>query len=411
MVPMLGLWVGVGCAPSVIADYEAARDAALLDAGPAPSGWRPDAVLVISGKEAETLASAVVASRSGEEWQQSILGIPTTLTPELTLQSLTSVPSRTCAECFSIDAKLGGRVRYDVFGLASAMAVNVHAVFDLAFTVTRQGDSFVLAAKPGEVRRVDVTVGQRQARIGDALGGAIEDWARTEVLGTEPTELGRLGDAQVPLRAARVVARGDDIRVEMLTTAPGSHPVAGSEADVEAGVRVWIDQGALGALARAASFRAGPQGHDIVVEPTTLALTDDRFDLGLRLWKTSGRGWWRDYAVSGTVAVAGRHKAVKLIPDGVTEGERSPRAGLADPLAALAEGIIVATIEDAVQTTLPVRQQQTLGGLDAKFAVVGVRGAANALVIDGDITLTPANREDGARSSPGRRGSGSRPVR
>ena len=411
MLGLLAWGFGVACAPSVVADYEAARSAALADAGPAPRDWKPDAVLVISGKETEELAGAVVAARSGASWQRSILGIPTTITPDLALQSLSCKPSKACAECFAIDAKLGGRVRYDVLGLGSAVEVNVHAVFDLAFVVTRQGTAFVLAAQPGEIRRVDVTLGQRQARLGDALGGAIEDWARSEVLGAEPTEIGRLGGDGVPLRAARVVARGDDVRVELLTTAAGDHAVAGSEADVDAGVRVWVDQGSLGALARAASFRAGPLSHDIVVEPTALAVTGDRFDLGLRLWKTTGRGWWRDYAVAGTVGVAGRQKAIQLTPDGVVEGPRSPRAGFADPLAALGEGIIVATIEDAIQTTLPVRQQQTIAGLDAKFEVTAVRGASNAVVVDGNITLSPANRGAGPAPSPGRRGSGSRPVR
>lgn len=405
------LSLGLACAPSVIQDYERARAGALADPGPASGAWRPDAVLVISGAEAEELAGAVIAARSGEPWQRAILGIPTTVTPELALESLTSSPSKTCPECFAVDAKLAGRVRYEVFGLGGGTPVSVHAKFDLRFTVTRDGPTFVLAAEPGEVRRVDVTVGQRQARMGDSLDRAIEDWARAEVLGSGPTEIGRLGGEGVPLRAARVSAHGDDIRVEMLTTAVGGRTVTAIDDDVDRGVRAWVDLEAVRALASAASFRAGPQTHDIVVEPTALTVAADRFDLGLRLWKASGRGWWRDYAVSGTVSVAGRAKLLSLTPDAVVEGAKSPRAGLADPLAALGEGLIVSTIEDAVQTTLPVRQKQTVGGLDAKFIVTGVRGADGALVVDGDLSLSKAEGSGNAESSPGRRGGGSRPAR
>lgn len=411
---MIGVFVvasWLGCAPSVIGDYERARDAALVDPGPPPAGWQPDAVLAISGAEAEELAGAVIEARSGEPWERRVLGVTTTLTPALTLDELKARPSKACEDCVAIDARLSGKVRYEVLGLGGAIPVRVDAAFDLRFAVDKDADSFVLTATPGKIRRLEVALGDRPARLSEGLTTAIEDGIREQVLGAGATEVGRFGDATTPLRAARVRAHGDDLHVDLLTTAPSPRPVSGADVDVATGIRAWVDQGSLAALARAASFRAGPRAHDVVVEPTALAVDGDAFDLGLRLWKTSGRGWWRDYRVTGTIAVAGRSKALKLSPTAVVEGEKSKGAGLADPLAALAEGLIVSTIEDVVQTTLPVGQRERVGKLGATLTVTGVRGASGALIVDGDLALSKPGTRGDVEKPPARPRAGSRTGR
>ena len=59
-LPLL-LALCTACAPSVIPMYEAARDEALADPGPAPENWSPDAVLVLSAPLVDEALEGILA--------------------------------------------------------------------------------------------------------------------------------------------------------------------------------------------------------------------------------------------------------------------------------------------------------------------------------------------------------------
>jgi hypothetical protein len=152
-----------------------------------------------------------------------------------------------------------------------------------------------------------------------------------------------------------------------------------------------VSQDSLLDLARAAAFRYGAVSHDIVVEPTALSITGDAFDLGLRLWKPVGKGWWRDYTVHGTVKKAAR--GVKLSPETVVEGEKSRGAALADPLSALAEGYILKVLEDSVATSLPDRRSTEVDALKNDVRIQSVAGRQGDLVVSGTMSITASKAE------------------
>jgi hypothetical protein len=81
-------------------------------------------------------------------------------------------------------------------------------------------------------------------------------------------------------------------------------------------------------------------------------------------------------------------RGIKLVPKDVVEGEKSKGATLVDPLAALGEGYILKTIEEAIATTIPGRQTSKAGGLKTDVKVKSLEGRAGVLVVDGTITVT-----------------------
>ena len=133
---------------------------------------------------------------------------------------------------------------------------------------------------------------------------------------------------------------------------------------------------------------AEPLDFDIVPEPTHLTIEGDTFELGLRLWRVSGRGWWRDYTISGTVEAG--TKRVLLAPVSVTKDAASPGAALVDPLAFLGQGVILRTIESALNTSMPASRADRFIGLDAALSVSKVQGEHGAVIVDGTLALTPA---------------------
>jgi len=104
--------------------------------------------------------------------------------------------------------------------------------------------------------------------------------------------------------------------LELLTDTPDPQAVREPDQVPGNGWRLDLATDSLLDLARIASFRAEPLPRQIVAEPTSLYVDGRSFTLGLRLWRVKGRGWWRDYSVTGTLAVTGDDR-IALTPERV----------------------------------------------------------------------------------------------
>ena len=125
--------------------------------------------------------------------------------------------------------------------------------------------------------------------------------------------------------------------------------------------------------------------------------SDPQPELGLRLWRTSGKGWWRDYTVSGPVTLT--KSRIKLKAEDVREDGKSKGAVLADPLAALGEGIILRAIENSVAAAIPTSQAATSRGIKTTVTVTDLSGAT-----DGVLTLRGTLTAGEAKGSAAGRG-------
>ncbi len=393
-----------GCPSPIHSQYEAAREAALADPGPAPPEWQPDAMLHLSPPLVDAVLTAVLEEhgRIDEEVRLRIPIGAATLQPDLEVDRLSLGSSRRCASCLAVDTRLSGQLGWRVAGSDGTLPLTIDAEFDVELAAASDGDEWAVTLRPQDVRRLDVRSRRSSAVLQPLLDGAFQEWVRERLLqGIEPIPVARVGAEGLPLRAVSLAPAEEGIAVSMLTTSPEPTPLPRRRAaQVSSGWRLDIAQDALLALARRAAFEHGPVARGVVVDPTALEITPERFTLGMRLWRPEGRGWWRDYTIVGEVAM--RPDRIELKATDVQAEGQSPGAAVADPLAALAEGHILRALEDAIAASLPSAQRQTGHGFTTEVRARALDGSRGVLSIQGDLSVTKAAKPD-RRQRPRRR--------
>ncbi len=374
-----------GCSSTVLRDFQAAKSAALAAPAPAPTHWKPDVVVQIAAPTVAEALSPVVEEQLSKKTKlkYDVLGMPATANAALKVKELDLSASPRCEQCLAIDTTLKGKVEWSFAGEEGSLPASIQIGFDAQFTATQEGGVWSLEIAPKDVRKAKVEVGG--SKVAAPLEGELATWVRDRLSDIEPFSLGNLGGADLPLRAARVQAEGKDVQIHLLTASPTPGEVAPPKVTLKEGYRVWFSDASLVGLAKAKAFAQGPVGYDVVPEPTSIELQEESFSLGLRLWRPVGAGWWRDYTVKG--ALDPENKGIKLHPTEVIEGPKSKGAVLADPLAAIGEGYILKTLEQALSTTLPAKQGTKVGDIRLAAKFEHFQTANGVIQIDGSLVV------------------------
>jgi len=289
-----------------------------------------------------------------------------------------------CDSCLGVTSRLKGTLGIDTAVSRTRVPMTVDATFDAEVTVDQVGDSWVVQLQPRELRDLDVKL----SRLG--LGYArplVRKWIDKNLLAdVPPQEITTPDGDELPVRAVRVVPNEDAVQVHVLTAIARGRAVPIVHA-IPVGWRLDISTETLAGLAATQAYRMGPLDHNVVPVPTSLALEDDRFTLGLRLWRLSGRGWWRDYEVTGTVGVA--RSKLELEPTEAKRVRASAGAAIADPLATLGQGVILDTIESALKTTLPAIHHEDIDELRTRVALNSLTGAQGVVIAEGRLHVGP----------------------
>ncbi len=382
------------CAPSIHAAFDEAKREALAAPRAAPEGWQPDAVIRLAEPLLDEALTAVLETEANLSDTVS-LG-PIALKPKLALERIDLSAAKKCSECLSVHVALGGTVRVTSPLGTTRVPIAGTADFDVALEAVRSGEVWQVNIDPRSVRKVHLEAGDVATGIGD-LAGPLQDWVDRSLVAEVPTiTIADLGSVHLPLRAVAAVPAGGGVELRMLTDA-GVDAAVGTDGDLPSeGWTLELAPPSLVALARRAAFEAEPLDYDIVVEPTTLEVAGEDFTLGLRIWRLKGRGWWRDYAISGQVLRKGQR--VRLKPADVKEEGASKGAALIDPIAYLGRGVILKTIEEAVNTSLPSTRSDTVGRLAAEVRVTSIEGKLGSLALHGSLELSQApNADPGTR--------------
>lgn len=381
VVPLLAL---ASCAKGVVDEFEARRAAALAPITEVPAIWSPDAALTLREGLVREAIEAGLARSGALDRKIEIAGSRTFVHPKLEVRALRLAPAPRCDTCLRVDADLDGELGWQIANSTGAAPLKASLTFDVEAGASRDGDALVVALRPRDVSRADLEVGGRTYQTVQKIAeGALNRWIRDEALAqVPPIALTRIPAAELPLRAARARPAQGGVVVELLSQAPGTVAVTPAPLADGEDWSLALDPAVLVHAARVASFEHGPVSHGVVVEPTALRLGDADFVLGMRLWRTTGRGWWRDLSVTGTVERTKRGFALRATE--AVEVGRSKGARIVDPLAALAEGAILKAVERAVSTTLPGGTTQTIG--DVPVAIVVARSASTPRTVGGVTT-------------------------
>lgn len=302
--------VSLACGGGEIAAlYEARRAEVLEDPGPAPEGWVPDGVLHFSPPLVDDMISAGLAQYGTLEGTQDIagpLGTRGQAEYRLRVRGVELEQSDRCDRCIAVRVSVGGDVDYDVGPFRGNTPFEVTASVDLRVDTVAQDDwAWTVTFVPQGVNRVRVEVDNVAAAFDETIERELSQIAERRLAEKlEPTSFGPFGGEDLPLRAASVaVSEHGGLRVEFLTRSPRAAPVGRSLGRITRGWALDIAQESLLGLAAKASLEQGPLSHDVVVEPTALAFGRDDFTMGVRLWRPVRSGWWRDYTITGEMAL------------------------------------------------------------------------------------------------------------
>jgi hypothetical protein len=381
------LLVMLGCAGNISALYEASREEALRPAGVAGDSWSPDIRARIRPSQLQSFATAALdAGLLAWEKPTTVrgpFGISATLTPSATVEQLRVIVGSDCESCLSVTGNLAGSARWEVGGMGGNIPFTARIAADVALALEPVGDGYRLRGRVSDIKRVKLTSDLAALRVD--LTGAVGDWARSGLASAPAFTVAELGGDKLPLRAATLRLKSDGIFIDALSDVTGGPVSAGSGA-LPDGVdwEVRVSEATVAAMLRRAAFEAGSVGYDVAIDPQSIDIEGDRFTMGLRLWRLAGRGWWRDYDVTGAVGV--KRQKLSLEADAAEEVGKSPGAGLADPLALIAERKILDAIVDNLQQAVPGARRASIRGLKVAAVTKDFSGEGEAVVLRGTLT-------------------------
>lgn len=382
----------VGCADNVLDLYQSHRDAALAEPGPLPASWDPEISVVLSPTLVSTMLKTSLDRSLRDVEPIDVRGVAR-VTPRAEVKRIELVETD-CKECIGFRAKVQGKARIVAGRLDHEVPFEGRIRASLRFESSPADNGRMVTAKLTKVERFELDAeGPRGLSLD--LDRVMGEWAEDLVARVPGMEVAEVGGDDIPIRDLRLLPSGRGLRLDLLTTAAAGEPLKVKLAPPDDGWLMAVSEGTMLSFARRAAFEEGEISMDVHAEPMSLDLDGAGFKMGLRLWRLSGSGWWRDYEVSGGVALT--NKLVRLTPTGVVEVGASKGAALADPLAALGQSLILKSIEEAAAQAIPVTAGSVVDGLHLNVVVSGVEGREDALVVSGTATV-----RENARSAPTR---------
>ena len=372
-----------GCAGNIDALYQAEKDAVFGEPAPPGESWQPDVRLRVSRATLETLSGAAVDAGlldlDREVGVDGPLGLRIEARPQAKVNRLRLQPGADCAACLSVTAQLSGTAAWTAGPLKGKLPFDADLGGVVTFQATQKAGRFAVTGKLKRVTSLKVSAG-RIKKV--SLNGVLKRWVNDAVTGAPPIQLGQFGGGKLPLSRARVSTAGGQLELQGLTSVVGRAPVSpASGGPLDAGWELRISESTIAGMIRKQAFEAGVLDLDIALDPRAIDFEGDRFTMDLRLWRLKGAGWWRDYTVDGsTRLVNGR---VKLRSEDATEAGKSRGAGLADPIALLAEGRILTEVANGVREVFPAQATTRLQGLAIVAEADALTGDGDAVVVRG----------------------------
>ncbi len=376
------------CAGNMTEQWEAERDAVLAAPRPALKGWLPEVRFRFSEPALARAAGEMVAAGALSVDQPlevpNPLGVPLRARPLATVTALDVSLEQGCAACAALDLTLDGGARWTAGPAKGQLPFTARVAGTLQFGVEEAADGWRVTGRIVEVGRIRVQAGDVMALdlspfLGEWVGAALKD--------TPPLRLGTIGGDKLPFRKLRIAGDGGALELQGLTDVAGAKPVPAARQAPSDDWELRMHPDTALALMRRTAFQAGPGEMDVAIDPRALAVEGDRFTLGLRIWRLQGRGWWRDYTVTGGVGV--KNGKIRLKGEEAAEAGKSPGAGWADPLALLVEKRILESVTDGVDQSVPARRKVAMDAVTLDAKAGSARGEDGDLVVTGALTVRP----------------------
>jgi hypothetical protein len=372
-----------GCGSTVLPLYEEQRSLALADPLPAPANWTPDGRIALSERMLQTiLAEAILEAQKGGE-NRALGGPGFSGTPNIRLQKL-SLAEGNCTDCVALTVSFTGDLDWKLLTKRGKSPFSATASLQSEVLIDHDKEGWHTRLVPKDIEDVRLETEAWSGTLNTALSKPLESWLKAQITQTLPEiPLATFQTRSLPVQAARARSLGGALTLEFLSGGTTTSPIP--PVKLRKGWSVNLSTATLVSIARAESFRHGPDTHSVVVTPLRFQAKGQGFELDIRIWRLKGAGWWRDYQVTGQIGA--KPGAIKLTSQSVVELDQSPGAAFVDPLAALGEALIIKAIEDAITTSLPNTKSVELGKKNIELSVLTIGGGSDFLRVGGVTTI------------------------
>ncbi|MEE2750346.1 MAG: hypothetical protein VX519_02880 [Myxococcota bacterium] len=387
MFGTLLLWM-TGCAPPIHGAYADARLDALGDAPALREDWGAESVVYLEGKLVQSVVRRLLdkaLTEKGMSFQRQLpLGATAKLRPELSVDRLKFSSNSRCPTCFSVDASLSGLLWWSVGKNRGRIPANLVVNTDFFIRTSWEEDGSRLELVLAEIRHIEAGSGQFR---GISPQGEVAQWAHARMVeAAKPVYLGTVGGPNLPLSDIRVLPAKAGTRIELATNASARTPILTPSPPMTGDWIGGVSTPTILSLIRRAAFEAGEIMLEVHADPTALHVEGNTFTLDLRLWRLAGRGWWRDYQVTGQIVAHANR--VRFKAENAVEIAHSRRAGVVDPLALLAKGQLLEAIESGCNQIIPIPKKASIGDEKLSLKVTSIEGIDNVIWLSGTAQLT-----------------------
>jgi hypothetical protein len=371
-----------GCNNDILAEYTERKESLQSTPSKLSDNWKPDIIFRLNYDHLTTLAQVLVNEQlqSSKAFRKEVLGFALNIQPSLKLTDL-QLSDDADSEHIRINGTIKGPWKWTV----GAFKGSEHSSIQFSGSVNTEFKDGQVFLHIDEIQSLNIQINDLRMGLFQSINISkpLEAWLKEEILKTPPIPIRELS---LPVRGARLFSTptGEQIEVRSHVNHTKNLP-SPTEAFTE-DWQAWIHQDTLLGWAQESALELGTVAYGIAIDPRNLSITDQDFNLDLRLWKIEGVGkWWRDYQATGTIER--RNNKIHLVGNSVTEVDNSPRAGLADPLALLGEGLILEAIGDNLNQTFPLQQSKTKNKHQWNMTIDSWTGRQDALVVNGSIEM------------------------
>jgi hypothetical protein len=380
---MLGIFGLMACGSEIQDLYQSEKQLVLEKAPPlSSSDWKEDIIVSIKYEPLSELAEKMVQEElKGAKLEKSVLGMNFVLRPKAQISSfeLLDAPNKK-NHILKYKCELDGNATWKSAAMDGSLPYSI--VLNGTIAINSDGRSAHLSVESLDGLEVKLE-GSTPLNVTPLL----KKWLKETMTNLPKITIYEL-EKRDPIRGMRFQTDADAFNVQLISDVVHSQSLKKSPpADTDWSIQ--MSEAVVIGLIRREAFKEGVISHGIAVDPRSLSVSKDSFDLGLRLWKIEGFGgsWWRDYQATGTIEYKSGRERVRFKADEVTEGDKSKGAGLADPLALLGKGILLSTIEENLTIAIPQKIQWKVGDTSLEPKVKEILAIPNGLRISGNFSV------------------------
>lgn len=371
-----------GCNNDIVAEYTERKKSLQASPTDLQENWKPDIVLRLNYEHLTTLAQILVNEQleSSKSFHKDVLGFDLNIQPSLVLTSL-RLSDDANSEHIQIEGTIKGPWKWTV----GSFKGKEHSSIQFSGSVNTEFRDGQVYLHIDEIQSLNIQINDLKMGLIQSINISkpLEVWLKEEILKTPPIPIRELS---LPVRGARLFSTPTGEQIEIRSQVNHTHNLTTPTEPFSEDWQAWIHQDTLLGWAQEAAFNLDTVAYGIALDPKDLNITDQEFNLDLRLWKIEGLGkWWRDYQAIGILER--RDNTIHLVSQSITENGNSPRAGLADPLALLAEGFIMEAISDNLNQTFPLQQSKTKNKHEWSMTIDSWQGRQEAFIVNGSIEM------------------------